>query len=311
MQEPELPKPPTPQDVPATKPADLPVLQKADYRSIPKTLKSFGRALFWFCWDAFWKIFHLESAGDKVKEHSPNLNKSRAGFIIVLAVTAFLGGCVEFRIQKDANSNLKIQLSDAQETIRQLREFNAGRPHKETAAELMGFHDETNFVSITNQAWSTNQQRVLTINSQGNTFVIPRPIFPPLTFAEMEDIKSKLVLKTNISIRIGTTTNDPLAQAFARQIGDIFLVAGFKVFSGTSPYLPPGVSIFAKRPLTSDLTNAILQLYWDINERPNWQFIPSTITNIEETGVYIGVRTPTETEIEAQFFGDPSTHHAP
>ena len=252
-----------------TVPANLP-----ESRSIPKMFKSLGCAIFWFLWDSFWKIFNLESAGDEVREHSPNLNKKRAGVLLTLMIIAYLSGCAVWHFQAG-------KLSESNETIRQLRAYNAGRPHTESPAELMGFHEQTNYIAVTNTTPVTNL--IVHISTLTNTvvFFASRPV---LDLFQMETIRDKLKTVPHFPISILWREDDDGAVALSKQVWQIFSIEGFDVKTSVLPKtfqtLQNAVSIVSSpKANPKPIANAINQLGTFLGHSTLWDVelgIPDT-----------------------------------
>jgi hypothetical protein len=204
------------QNQPATTPATSP----PGNRSISKTIKSFGNAMFWFLWDFFWDKFNLASVGDEVREHSI-LMKKRVAVFITLIVIFILGVFFGWHSQRG-------KLDAANDTIKQLRVFNAGHPTKNSPAELMGLHDETNVIVVnaTNTIVTTNVVTKSSTVTNMLTFYASNPV---LDLFQMESIKSKLGSSTNFTVTVFYYQNDPDSIPLAKQIFQIFACSGFKL----------------------------------------------------------------------------------
>lgn len=245
------------------------------HRSIPKTLKSFGGSLFWIFWDWFWGRFDLRPVGDEMREHSVLMRKRAKAFVTILVIAmfaAYFGSCV----QKSKTEDLRSKLETANGTIRDLRAYDAGLPHKESPAELMGFHDETNIVVTTN---------LITKSAFLTNMVIIYTAHPVLDFLQMERIKSKLVYTPFASIQVLAQTNDDAAMGLAKQIGQTFLAAGFNPtvggFDVNSHVAHSGVTFSAKTIPTNSIAEAYIQLShelflplsWNVDTgAPNYNF---------------------------------------
>jgi hypothetical protein len=202
-------------------------------RDISKAIESLLSGCFWVCWDYFWKLFNLDAVGDEMKEHSSSLNKKRAGVLVVLLVVLFIGGYIESHLIKNQVAGLTADLKNANDTITDLRNYNASRPHKESPAELMGLHDQTNVVSETNTFSTTNliTEKITQTNFMVTSFIVGIPV---LDFPQMEKIQSMLISSAKVSVK---STNTPITISFSetdtnalplsRQIAQIFLASGF------------------------------------------------------------------------------------
>jgi hypothetical protein len=127
----------------------------------------------------FFEIFDLESVGGDMMTVAQK-HKHRGKILRLVAVTFILFGGIGFWIhgcydnlrgvdadnyelrtaletnqaalntERGENDKLTHQHIDDQSLLEGLRNYSAGLPHKETPAELMGFHDQTNYIELTN-----------------------------------------------------------------------------------------------------------------------------------------------------------------
>jgi hypothetical protein len=247
------------------------------HRSIPKTLRSFGAALYWFAWDWFWEKFNLASVGDEVKEHSV-LMKKRVAVFITLIVIFILGGALGVFLQHS-------KLEEAKETIRQLREFNAGHPTTKSPAELMGLHDQTNFYFLTNTIVTTNQITLTHVETLTNSMVFFASN-PVLDLFQLEAIQKKLNPAPHLPISILWREDDLAAMPLSKQIAQVFMIEGFEVKLNTLPKsfepLRNGIYIVhsSKLSISDLLRDAINSLGLYLGQAPFWDIETSFPTNI-------------------------------
>jgi hypothetical protein len=239
-------------------------------RSISKAIQALLSGCFWVGWDYFWKLFNLDSLGDEMKEHSSSLNKKRAGVLVVLVIIAILGGLAGYKIRKDANTQLQHELDSAKNLITQFRQYNAGLPHKETPAELMGFHDETNFHTLTNITITTTTNLITKISALTNV-VVSFASRPVLDLFQMERIKEKLVSAPNVPVFIFYQADDEGAIALAKQIAQVFMAAGFHpdlrpANINDAKALQNGITIGAKKQPTGPIQGAFLQIDYELGQ---------------------------------------------
>jgi len=257
-------------------------------RSIFKTLNSLAKALFWFGWDSFWKIFNLDATGDEVKEHSQKLGNRRAGVLITLFIFAYIGGCVGRHFQENALKEMQAKLEEANSTITQLRQLYAGKPTTKSPAELMGLHDQTNMIFTTNVVVSTNQiNRFFTVTNEMVFFASA----PVLDFFQMEDLKTKFVAAPKIPIKIFLPQGDEKALNLSKQLFQIFVASGFKPenplpLPNQRQFFPfNGVTVSSKQRPSGKLLEAYMQLWGylgqpqqyntdsSMNDTDNWIFV--------------------------------------
>jgi hypothetical protein len=256
-------------------------------RSIARTLGSLLSASFWFLWDSFWKIFNLDSVGDAMKEHSPSLNNKRAGVLIALIIVSYLGGCIESNFDKAQIDTLNGNLKTANDTIIQLRNYNAGRPHTESPAELMGLHDQTNIVAVTNIISVTNAITSISTLTNIINFFVSAPV---LDFLQMERIKAKLDSVPHVPIDVFYATNDASAFNLSKQIAQIFLGSGFQTqLRGPTTWKMPfnGVTIASKIRPTGPIGAAFLQLWYELGQSQQWD----SESNLPDQNIWILVTT--------------------
>jgi hypothetical protein len=244
-------------------------------RSIPKAITALLSGCFWVGWDYFWKLFNLDAVGDEMKEHSSNLNKKRAGVLVVLIIVAFIGAYVDSRFHKKQIGDLKTALTDANDTITQLRNYNAGRPHKESPAELMGLHDETNYTVLTNSILFTN------LITEAITFYGSHPI---LDFFQMSRISQKSKSDSHLKLLVVYGDRDTNSIELAKQITQVFSFSGydasaFMITNQIQNQLPRGLSIASKKYPVGQVSAGFIQLCNELNQRVSWTPAPTLDDN--------------------------------
>jgi hypothetical protein len=238
-------------------------------RSITKTILALLSGCFWVGWDYFWKLFNLDAVGDEMKEHSSSLNKKRAGVLAVLVIVASVGGYVESHFNKTQISGLKSKLDIANGTITDLRNYNAGRPHKESPAELMGLHDETNYTILTN-SYSLTNLTTYTVTVYGS--------HPILDFFQMNRISQKAKSDSHIPLTIIYGASDTDSSDLAKQIAQVFSFSGYNVSAGATTNqtpLPKGLNIMSKNLPSGQLSAGFTQLGSELNQRLSWTPAPA------------------------------------
>jgi hypothetical protein len=176
-----------------------------------------------------------------------------------------------FNSERVENDKLNHQHNDDLQQINYLRQSVAGHfPAAITPAQLMGFHDETNFVVATNMIVTT----VTVTNTM--TFYASSPV---LDFFQMESIKSKLDSATNLSVTVFYYQNDPDSIPLAKQVFQIFMASGFTI-NGPKPSpirASAGIMVSSTSEAPKPIYDAMLALANDIGK--------SVIKDHEETNV--------------------------
>lgn len=150
-----------------------------------------------------------------MKEHT-TLMKKRAAVFVVLIVIFSLGVWLGHHFHAK-------ELEGANNLITQLRAYNAGRPHTETPAELMGLHDQTNYTQLTETNFVTSVYAIYVTNTVEQIEKKNR------VFNEdaINRIKSGLIGFTNFQVSIWCDKDDADSLALSSQIKTIYEEAGF------------------------------------------------------------------------------------
>lgn len=171
------------------------------------------------------------------------------------------------------------------EIIRDLRAYNAGLPHKESPAELMGFEVETNTIAVTNFFNKTNL--VPNIRIEGNTINLQAPHDPMLDFMQMESIVSKLG-SDNVHHIIIYYTSDSLMD-MGWQIASMLYSKNIFAAMYTRPNPKPdfvklnGIFVMSKGEVPPSINAGLLVLFQEMRQRP--QYIRAT--KMDSTNIII------------------------
>lgn len=159
----------------------------APNQSAPRIHHHFLKGVSSWIWDAL----GIQEAGNTMVAHALTVEK-KGRFLAVASIfcVCFLGigfwihGCYDdlrgvdadnyelrtaletnlaaLNTERGENDKLIHQHIDDQSLLEGLRNYSAGLPHKETPAELMGFHDQTNYIELTNFTIRAISSAVLT-----------------------------------------------------------------------------------------------------------------------------------------------------
>jgi hypothetical protein len=177
------------------------------------------------------------------------------------------------------------RIGELSDMVKELRFYVAGKPTKLTYAEMMGLHDETNFISLTNIVESTNYV-VRTFNYYTS--------HPVLDLFQMERIKEKLNNVDHFPIRVGwmNKNRDFDDETLAMQISQIFQIQGFDVVCGRVSDLnqikpehnivvqmrgePDAASPRGFSGPSGPIMPALVQMYTELGLAQSWYIIPPT-----------------------------------